>query len=81
MHQIFDVFILTLILLSLYLSAEFVGLCENILRNPIPLSYTRHTSRAMLLWLIFLPFAVVSSCQLATIPVRSHLASITEAPQ
>eukprot|EP00958_Prasinococcus_capsulatus_P029093 scaffold7262_cov538-Prasinococcus_capsulatus_cf.AAC.3 len=48
---------------------EFVGLCENMLRNPIPLSYTRHTSRAMLLWLIFLPFALVSSCQFAVIPV------------
>ena len=30
---------------------QCVGECERLLRTPIPLSYTRHTSRFLLLWL------------------------------
>lgn len=37
---------------------QAVGTCERIVRYPIPLSYTRHTSRFMLLWLAFLPIAL-----------------------
>lgn len=37
---------------------EAVGTCERIVRFPIPLSYTRHTSRFMLLWLALLPIAL-----------------------
>ena len=32
------------------------GTCERILRTPIPLSYTRHTSRFMMIWLTLMPF-------------------------
>lgn len=35
-----------------------VGACERIQKTPIPLPYTRHTSRFLVLWLTFLPFAL-----------------------
>lgn len=34
------------------------GGCDRILGTPIPLSYTRHTSRSLVLWLSTLPFAL-----------------------
>lgn len=37
---------------------DAMGSCERILRTPIPLSYTRHTSRFLLVWLIMLPFTL-----------------------
>lgn len=48
---------------------DALGGCERIYRTPIPLSYTRHTCRFLLMWLTFLPlglwtklgFGVVSS--------------------
>jgi predicted membrane chloride channel (bestrophin family) len=36
--------------------SETLGRCERISRVPIPLSYTRHTSRFLIAWLILLPF-------------------------
>jgi len=35
-----------------------IGGCENIFATPIPLGYTKHTSRFLLLWLGLLPFAL-----------------------
>lgn len=35
-----------------------LGGCERIISTPIPLSYTRHTSRSLLLFLIGLPFVL-----------------------
>jgi len=35
-----------------------IGGCENIAATPIPLGYTKHTSRFLLLWLGLLPFAL-----------------------
>eukprot|EP00198_Chlamydomonas_reinhardtii_P000322 XP_001689657.1 predicted protein [Chlamydomonas reinhardtii] len=49
--------------------AQAAGQCEKILRFPIPLTYTRHTSRFMLLYLAALPVALYDSCDWATIPV------------
>ncbi|KAL4444075.1 hypothetical protein ABPG75_011812 [Micractinium tetrahymenae] len=37
---------------------DAMGSMERILRTPIPLSYTRHTSRFLLVWLILLPFTL-----------------------
>ncbi|KAI8467194.1 MAG: Bestrophin, RFP-TM, chloride channel-domain-containing protein [Monoraphidium minutum] len=48
---------------------DCLGGCERILKTPIPLSYTRHTSRSLMIWLTLLPFALVGSCGLATIPI------------
>ncbi|GBF96253.1 hypothetical protein Rsub_08798 [Raphidocelis subcapitata] len=38
-----------------------VGTCDKLLRYPIPLAYSRHTSRFMCVWLSALPFALFSS--------------------
>ncbi|KAI8475060.1 MAG: Bestrophin, RFP-TM, chloride channel-domain-containing protein [Monoraphidium minutum] len=35
-----------------------IGACDKLLRYPIPLAYTRHTSRFMFVWLSALPFAL-----------------------
>ncbi|GFR39627.1 hypothetical protein Agub_g92, partial [Astrephomene gubernaculifera] len=43
--------------------------CEKILRFPIPLTYTRHTSRFMLIYLTALPLALYDSCEWAAVPV------------
>ena len=40
-----------------------MGACERILRTPIPLSYTRHTARFLMLYLTFLPFALWEQCK------------------
>lgn len=45
------------------------GTCERVLRTPIPLRYTRHTSRFMVIWLTALPFGLYATCGWATIPI------------
>ena len=37
---------------------DLVGGIERLYRTPIPLSYTRHTSRLLLVWLLYLPVAL-----------------------
>ncbi|KFM28033.1 UPF0187 protein, chloroplastic [Auxenochlorella protothecoides] len=37
---------------------DCIGGCERILRTPIPQSYTRHTSRFLMIWLIMMPFTL-----------------------
>lgn len=53
---------------------DVLGKCERILKTPIPLSYTRITSRFTLVWLLFLPFALWKSCGIATIPTEVFVA-------
>ena len=48
---------------------DAVGTCERILTTPIPLSYTRHTSRFMVIWLSALPLGLYGTCGWATIPL------------
>jgi len=43
--------------------------CEKIVRTPLPLSYSRHTSRFLVTWLTFLPFCAWSELGWATVPV------------
>lgn len=43
--------------------------CEKILRTPLPLSYTRHTSRFLVMWLTCLPFVAWTELGWATVPV------------
>ncbi|KIY98116.1 hypothetical protein MNEG_9845 [Monoraphidium neglectum] len=54
--------------------ADCLGGCERILRTPIPLSYTRHTSRFLMIWLTLLPFSLFGSCGLSTIPLSVAIA-------
>lgn len=46
-----------------------VGACERIFKTPIPVAYTRLTSRVLLLWHMVLPFALWEGCGWLTIPV------------
>ncbi|PSC69999.1 low-CO2 inducible [Micractinium conductrix] len=54
---------------NLTVFADVTGGCERILRTPIPLSYTRHTSRFMMIWLTLLPFTLWDSCRWAMVPI------------
>ena len=45
-----------------------IGGCERIQSTPIPVSYTRHTSRSLMIWLLTLPFALWPVMDLATVP-------------
>uniref|UniRef100_A0A7S1T7K7 Bestrophin homolog n=1 Tax=Tetraselmis chuii TaxID=63592 RepID=A0A7S1T7K7_9CHLO len=45
------------------------GCCERLQSTPMPISYTRHTSRCLGLWLITLPLAMWPVCGLASIPL------------
>lgn len=45
---------------------QLCGSCEKLLRFPIPLSWTRHTSRFLLLWLFLLPLCLYDDLKLAT---------------
>eukprot|EP00887_Chlorella_sp_A99_P008252 scaffold12.g8252.t1 len=53
---------------------DAVGTCERILRTPIPLSYTRHTSRFLVMWLGLLPLGLWPTCGLGTIPLAVVIA-------
>ena len=43
--------------------------CEKLLRTPLPLSYTRHTSRFLIMWLTWLPFVAWDELRWATVAV------------
>ena len=43
--------------------------CERILRTPIPVAYTRHTVRCVMLWLTFFPYIVWTKLGWFVIPV------------
>ena len=45
-----------------------IGGCERIQSTPIPPSYTRHTSRSLMLWLLTLPFALWQTMGVVTVP-------------
>lgn len=46
-----------------------VGACERIFKTPIPLAYTRLTSRMLTIWHVALPFGLWNTCGWLTIPV------------
>ena len=43
---------------SLVFIGDSLAACERILTSPVPLVYTRHTSRFLSVWMILLPFAI-----------------------
>jgi predicted membrane chloride channel (bestrophin family) len=53
---------------------DVLGGCERILKTPVPLSYTRHTSRFLMIWLTLLPFSLYKTAGLATVPVSMLIA-------
>jgi len=44
------------------------GICERILNSPVPLSYSRHTSRFLSVWLGTLPLSLLPTIHLASPP-------------
>ena len=56
---------------------DVCGSCERILRTPIPLSYTRHTSRFMIVWLSLLPFALWETCGWGMVPLTVAISLLT----
>ena len=48
-----------------------VGRCEKLIRYPLPLAWTRHTSRFLILWLLALPFALWEDCGWAVVPLTN----------
>lgn len=53
---------------------DILGGCERLLRTPIPVSYTRHTSRFLLLWLTILPYALWAKLAWAAVPAVGLIA-------
>eukprot|EP00559_Dactyliosolen_fragilissimus_P006660 CAMPEP_0184866470 /NCGR_PEP_ID=MMETSP0580-20130426/22495_1 /TAXON_ID=1118495 /ORGANISM="Dactyliosolen fragilissimus" /LENGTH=582 /DNA_ID=CAMNT_0027366171 /DNA_START=497 /DNA_END=2245 /DNA_ORIENTATION=- len=49
--------------------SQAIGSCERIHQTVVPLNYARHALRALTMWLLSLPFAVVKDLGLMTGPV------------
>lgn len=47
---------------------EGIGVCENLIGTPIPLSYTRLTSRFLVLWHLTLPIILWDDCHWIVVP-------------
>ena len=64
---------ITHLLLSGYVHnlTDYMGACERILRTPMPLSTTRHTSRFLMVWLGALPFALVPQIGAMAVPAMA----------
>jgi putative membrane protein len=43
---------------SLVVLGDVLGACERIFTSPVPLAYTRHTSRFLGMWMFLVPFAM-----------------------
>mmetsp|Transcript_6893 Transcript_6893/g.10989 ORF Transcript_6893/g.10989 Transcript_6893/m.10989 type:complete len:403 (-) Transcript_6893:609-1817(-) len=59
---------------------DTVGVCERIFKTPMPLVYTRHTSRFLAIWLLFLPLTLYkelgdSYLHLAAVPASALIAT------
>jgi predicted membrane chloride channel (bestrophin family) len=50
---------------------DAVGRCEKLIRYPLPLAWTRHTSRFLIMWLLALPFALWEDCGWAVVPLTN----------
>ncbi|KAJ9530209.1 hypothetical protein QJQ45_023475 [Haematococcus lacustris] len=53
-----------------------IGGCDRILGTPIPLSYTRHTSRSLVLWLSTLPLALWPVTEWLSVPAMFIIAFV-----
>jgi predicted membrane chloride channel (bestrophin family) len=45
-----------------------ISICERLIRTPIPLSYTRLTSRFLVLWHLTLPVVLWDDCHWMVVP-------------
>lgn len=51
-----------------------LGSCERIFNTPIPLMYTRHTSRFLMLWIGIIPFMMWEACGFASLVLSPAIA-------
>ncbi|CAK0890676.1 unnamed protein product [Prorocentrum cordatum] len=56
--------------------SDYYGMCERIFKMPMPLSYTRLTSRFLSVWLLFMPLALYGAINphWAIVPITAFLA-------
>jgi putative membrane protein len=52
---------------------EAFDTCMKIVRTPLPLSYSRHTSRFLVTWLTFLPFCAYRELGWLMVPIDATL--------
>jgi putative membrane protein len=50
---------------------DVLGICERILKTPIPLAYSIHLKQLLLIYCLILPFELVDELQLLTAPLAS----------
>jgi predicted membrane chloride channel (bestrophin family) len=55
---------------------DMLGMCERIFKTPLPLTYTRHASRFLFIWVCALPFAMVGSFGWGTIPLTLFISTL-----
>lgn len=56
--------------------SDMLGGCERILRAPIPVSFTRHTDRFLIVWLTLVPLALYPDCGWGVVPVSAGIAAV-----
>ena len=52
---------------------DALGACESLLTTPVPLSYSRHTSRFLTIWCATLPVVLVDTLGFITIPAVAFI--------
>ena len=52
---------------------DALGACESLLTTPVPLSYSRHTSRFLTIWCATLPIVLVDQLGYITIPAVAFI--------
>lgn len=52
---------------------DALGSCERILGTPLPLAYTRHTSRFLVMWLTMLPLGLFHAIGWWAVPVQTFI--------
>eukprot|EP00635_Sarcinochrysidales_sp_CCMP3193_P011889 CAMPEP_0118905756 /NCGR_PEP_ID=MMETSP1166-20130328/9608_1 /TAXON_ID=1104430 /ORGANISM="Chrysoreinhardia sp, Strain CCMP3193" /LENGTH=358 /DNA_ID=CAMNT_0006845027 /DNA_START=44 /DNA_END=1121 /DNA_ORIENTATION=- len=57
--------------------SDFGGMCDRLQKTPMPLVYTRHTARALAIWLMLVPSALLGAGLSAPTIVISSLAIAT----
>ncbi|KAF5842146.1 Bestrophin, RFP-TM, chloride channel-domain-containing protein [Dunaliella salina] len=55
---------------------DYLGMCERIMRTPLPLTYTRHTARFLFFWICSLPFALYGSFGWGCIPIALVISTL-----
>lgn len=58
----------TSMLNTLYIAQDMLDASDRLMNSPIPLSYTRHTTRVLYIWLMLLPLALWPVCGWGTVP-------------